>query len=280
MCPGENRRGNYKMVESYTSEGIPVQVGSDWKQYALRVLAVILIVFIMAELAFYVIVVPLTSRVDISITGTRNVGVDELCSLAGIAGNERWISFDTALVASRLASCPLFESVIVEKKFPDKVAITLVERKPVALAFGVLKGRTVPVEIDRNGIAFRVGSKLADTNLPLLTGLEFNEPIAGMRLNAQLKPLMKDIADIEMKNPALLASISEIGIVQKTYGGYDLMLYPVHVPVRVKTDRALNEDALQYMMLVLDVVEDMALDIDEIDIRAGTVAYHVKGELL
>jgi hypothetical protein len=31
------------------------------------------------------------------------------------------------------------------------------------------------------------------------------------------------------------------------------------------------------MMLVLDVVDDMKLNIDEIDIRAGTVAYRERG---
>ena len=44
--------------------------------------------------------------------------------------------------------------------------------------------------------------------------------------------------------------------------------------------RCMHQDRLQYMMLVLDVVQDLALDIDEIDIRAGTVAYRLKGEQL
>lgn len=268
------------MVESYASEGVSAHSGADWKPYALRALAIALVVFIFAEVAFYAIVVPLTSRVDLTVSGSASVGIDELCSLGGITGNERWFGFDTALVASRLAACPLFESVVVEKKFPDKVLVTIVERTPVAIAFGTLKGRTVPVEIDGNGIAFRVGNRSADEGLPLITGLEMPEPVAGMRLNARLKPLMKDLSGIEAKNPALLESISEIEIAQKAYGGYDLVLYPVHVPVRVRTDRALNEEALQYMMLVLDVVEELSLDIDEIDIRAGTVAYHVRGETL
>jgi len=32
--------------------------------------------------------------------------------------------------------------------------------------------------------------------------------------------------------------------------------------------------------LVLDVVQDLELDVEEIDIRAGTVAYRVRGEQL
>jgi len=113
-----------------------------------------------------------------------------------------------------------------------------------------------------------------------LTGIQFENPVAGMRLNPKLKPLLAQLSDLESRNSVLLSSVSEIKIEQKTYGGYDLVVYPVNAPVRVRTDRALNEDALQYMMLVLDVVQDLELDVEEIDIRAGTVAYRVRGEQL
>jgi cell division protein FtsQ len=101
-----------------------------------------------------------------------------------------------------------------------------------------------------------------------------------MRLHEQLTPLLKQLHELESHNSVLLSSVSEIKIVPKPYGGYDLVIYPVHLPVRVKTDGALNEDALQYMMLVLDVVQDLELDVEEIDIRAGTVAYRVREEVL
>ena len=98
-----------------------------------------------------------------------------------------------------------------------------------------------------------------------------------MRLNPRLNSVLKDLSDLEAKNPVLLSSVSEIKIAQKTYGGYDLVVYPVHTRVRVRTDKALNEASLQYMMLVLDVVKDLSLNIDEIDIRAGTVVISCKG---
>ena len=78
----------------------------------------------------------------------------------------------------------------------------------------------------------------------------------------------------------LISSISEIKVEEKTYGGYDLVLYRCIHLCEIRTIRRLNQDRLQYMMLVLDVVQDLALDIDEIDIRAGTVAYRLKGEQL
>lgn len=265
------------MSEAIIAEGGKLGHEADWKPYVLKVLGGILAFFLFAEFAFYAIIIPATTKINLTVRGSATIGIDELCTITGLSGNERWISFDTGAVASRLASNPLFEAVSVEKKFPDRVVITLTERVPVAVSFGTLDGRTVPVAIDKNGVVFRVGTIPAGMNLPLVTGLTFENPVAGMRLNPRLNSLLKDLSDIEAKNPVLLASVSEIKIVQKTYGGYDLVVYPVHTHVRVRTDKALNEDALQYMMLVLDVVKDLALNIDEIDTRAGTVSYHVKG---
>jgi cell division protein FtsQ len=268
------------MLNTLTAEVAHTGRTDDWKPVALKVLVGFLVVFLLAELAFYLVVIPTTSTVRLTVEGAPSVGYDELCSIAGLDGSEKWIRFNTASTAARLASNPLFESVTVEKKFPDRVVISVKERIPVAVSLGVIDGRTVPVEIDRKGVAFRIGRLPAKSTLPLITGLTFENPVPGMRLDSRLRPLLENLADIGAKNPVLLASVSEIKIDEKAYGGYDLVVYPVHTPVRVRTDKALNEDALQYMMLVLDVVKNLDPSIDEIDIRAGTVSYRAKGETL
>ncbi len=257
----------------------PQRAASSWRPLALKTLLAVLVLFLMAEIVYYVLVIPATSIPQITVEGTTAVGADELCSMAGITGSETWANFSAPAVAVRLAANPLFEKVRVEKRFPDRVLITVTERTAVAVAFTVVNGRTLPMEIDRTGIAFRIGGQI-NSSLPVLTGLTIDKPIPGMRLHAQLRSLLEDLSTVEKTNPVLLASVSEIKIEQKTYGGYDLVVYPVHTPIRVRTDKALNQEALQYMMLVLDVVKDLALDIDEIDIRSGTVAYRVKGKQL
>lgn len=249
----------------------------DWKTILLKMLVGLLALFLVLEIAYYLVIVPANADIRLEIRGTETVGLDEMCAIAGITGTENWLRFDTALAASRLAADPLFETVTVSKKFPDTVTVSVTERHAVAFAYGQRDGRTVPVEIDKNGVAFRVASSSLDSSLPLITGPKFDNPVAGQRLNPALKPLLAQIETLGQEKPLLLASLSEIKIVEKTFGGYDLVLYPVHTPVRVRTDKALNEDAIQYMMLVLDVIGGLKLDIDEIDIRAGTVAYKVKG---
>ncbi|HHU37107.1 MAG TPA: FtsQ-type POTRA domain-containing protein [Treponema sp.] len=253
---------------------------ANWKPVVLKVLIAILAVFLLAEFAFYLLVIPTTSTIRMTIQGSSSVGYDEICAITGITGREKWFSFDTVSNAARLASYPRFESVSIEKKFPDKIVVTVTERQPVAIGFGTLNNKTVPVVIDRNGVVFSVGFLPDTNNLPVITGIRFENPEAGMRLHNQLVPLLQELHELESRNSVLLSSVSEIKIEPKTYGGYDLIIYPVHMPVRVKTDRSLNEDALQYMMLVLDVVQDLELDVEEIDIRAGTVAYRVREDVL
>ena len=59
----------------------------------------------------------------------------------------------------------------------------------------------------------------------------------------------------------------------KEYGNYELALYPSQAKVKVLSDRNLNEDALQYMMVVLDVVNSIEPEVSEIDLRYGAVSY-------
>ncbi len=268
------------MSEMIFIDEVPSAQTGEWKAVALKILVAVLSLFLLAEFAFYLLVVPATSFVRVTVTGAPSVGYDELCAMAGVTGHEKWFTFDTAGTAGRLAMNPLFESVMIEKKFPDRVVISVVERTPVAVALGTVGNRTIPVQIDEHGVAFKVGDIPHGSNLPLITGIQFENIVPGMKLHARLKPLLASLADMEARNSPLLSSVSEIKIEQKTYGGYDLVVYPVHTPVRVRTDKALNEDALQYMMLVLDVVNDLSLDVEEIDIRAGTVAYRVRGDVL
>ena len=45
------------------------------------------------------------------------------------------------------------------------------------------------------------------------------------------------------------------------------------------TDRSLNEEALKYMMVVLDVVKQLGSDVCEIDLRYGSVSYRTKNQV-
>ena len=136
-----------------------------------------------------------------------------------------------------------------------------------------INGKTVPVQIDKKGVIFSIDKGMPSGAIPLVTGFIFENPAEGMRLHARLRPLMEQIAKIQESNPEYFSAISEIRVLPKDYGTYELALYPIHSKTRVLTDNVLNVEALQYMMVVLDVIDSIDPDVAEVDLRYGSISY-------
>lgn len=243
----------------------------------LKVLSAALVCILVLVALCYVIITPVSSYISIEVRNSPQISTEEILSIAGIRQDIKWSDFNASTAETKLRLHPLFSDASVSKKFPDRVVVSVTERVPVAVAVGEFEGRAVPVEIDRDGVIFKVGAASEARSLPLITGINMVDPVPGSSLNAQLRPLLRQLEALINESPRLLALVSEIKIDPKAYGSYDLVLFPVHTAVSVRTDRALNADALQYMMLVLDVVDELGIDVKEIDIRAGTVAYVLDG---
>ncbi len=45
--------------------------------------------------------------------------------------------------------------------------------------------------------------------------------------------------------------------------------------IKVLTDRNITEESLQYMMVVLDVVNAMDSNVAEVDLRYGSISYKI-----
>ena len=86
----------------------------------------------------------------------------------------------------------------------------------------------------------------------------------------------EDLAELQQLPQKYLSVISEIHINEPKHGGFDLTLYPIKSNIRILMDRNLSEDSLQYMVVALDVVNSLAADITEIDLRYGSVSYRYR----
>ena len=64
-----------------------------------------------------------------------------------------------------------------------------------------INGKTVPIQIDKNGVIFAVDRGMPNASVPLITGFPFESISEGMRLNGKLRPLMEQIAEIQSTNP-------------------------------------------------------------------------------
>lgn len=247
----------------------------DKKLVALKVLVIILGIFLVIEAVLYNFVLPLFSTPEITYSGLNYLTKKELNEKLEELRGTTWSGFSTEKAVSVLSTISCIETVSVDKQFPNKIAVSIKERTPVAKSIIFKDDTSKSIQIDENGILFSVDSPslATDFSVPLISGLPVDNLQEGMRLPAKYRVLMDQISGIRKLANQYFAAISEIQVVPKEYGNYELALYPSQRKVKVLTDRNLNEDALQYMMVVLDVVNSIEPDVSEIDLRYGAVSY-------
>ena len=239
----------------------------------IKILLVVLGIIIIAEALIYTILMPCLAPVKVTYSGLETFSAQQISNYLGITPKLTWIQFDSAKAATKLASNAVIENVVIEKHFPDQVLVNIVERKAAAVSLVNVNGKTVPIQIDKNGVIFAVDRGMPNSSVPLITGLNLETIAEGLRLNGRLRPLMEQIAEIQIANPDYFSVLSEIKVLAKDYGSYELEVYPIHSRVKVITDRILTLESLQQMMVILDVVNSMKTNISVLDMRYGSISF-------
>ena len=251
---------------------------SEKKIKVIKILFCVLCLLLIGELVVYKYVMPCFSSPKVTVSGQAAYSAEEIARMLLPMESSNWLDFDVNQAVAIISSEAGIEHVAVEKRFPDKILINLEERKPVAVTLVVENGKTSAMQIDKNGVLFpgRMNA-ISDTNeVPIVSGLPVEYMSKGMRIPSKYRPLIDQITKISDLPQKYFASISEICVLPKEYGNYELGLIPSQSKVKVLTDRALNEDALKYMMIVLDVVNQIGTDVSEVDLRYGSVSYRKK----
>ena len=251
------------------------ELKAEKKIKTIKIIFCVLSILLLGELVIYKYVMPSFASPKVTVTGQKNYSAEEIARLLLPMNCGSWFDFDVNQAASIISSQAGIDRVIVEKKFPDKIFIDVVERTPVAVTFIMQNGCSSPVQIDKNGVLFPCKSDaVLDTNeIPIISGLPVEYMSGGMRIPNKYRPLIDQICKIRELPQKYFASISEICVLPNEYGNYELALIPAQSKVKVLTDRALNEDALKYMMVVLDVVNQIGTNVSEVDLRYGSVSY-------
>jgi cell division protein FtsQ len=226
------------------------------------------------ELLWLLVISPCMPLSHVDVTSFPGLERGEVLLRGGIGERSSYISVKPRLIEENLETIKEVESARVTKHFPNTVKVLLVPRVAVAMAFTRIDGRQVPVYFDRHGIAFKTGpSPYSAQSLPVISGL----PLAdGRPLSAMYLPLFASLDRIRYADPQLMGAISEIRVNKKPFDGFDLVLYPVHSPIRIRLEPGLNEETLRYVMLMLDVFASKNSEIEEIDFRTETASYKLK----
>ena len=239
----------------------------------IKVIFCVLCFALLCELVIYKYVMPSFSSPKVTVIGQKEYSAEEIARMLLPMNCSSWFDFDVEQAVAILSSEAGIDHVAVEKKFPDKIFVNVTEREPVAVTFVMDQGHTSPVQIDKNGVLFPGKRAANENNLPIVSGLPVEYMSKGMRIPSKYRPLIDQISKISAMPQHYFASISEICVLPKDSGNYELALIPSQSKVKVLTDRALNEDALKYMLVVLDVVNQIGTDVAAVDLRYGSVSY-------
>jgi cell division protein FtsQ len=200
---------------------------------------------------------------------------------AGITIKSSYLSVNSRAVERRLEALVEVASVRVIKRFPDSLRISLEGRKAVAMSFVMVNDRVCPIFFDKEGLVFMIGTTgqamAPSLSVPIISGILSEQPFLGMRLPGIFSDLLSNLEVIHRSAPELLGAISEIQVDQNVFGSYELLLYPVHSPMRIRLGAEINENMLRYVLLVVDVCVSKGAKIEEIDFRTGTASYTIKG---
>lgn len=249
---------------------------SGSKVKVLKILFTVLLSLLLLEMMVYIFVIPCLGNVRIKLTGLETISDREIISLCREEFDKNYLKFDKEAVCTLIANLPSVEKVSVQKVFPDKVYINIVERTPVALTFLNDSEKTVPVQIDKDGMLFPVKSPdfQADKTVPIVSGIPLENRSAGMKIPAEYTILIDRIAEIQEKNREYFTALSEIHVVPGKYGNFELLLFPIDSKLRVFADRIFTVETLKKMMVTLDAVSSLNSSDSVIDLRYGSISYH------
>jgi cell division septal protein FtsQ len=229
--------------------------------------------------ALLVALVPSALRITrFEIAGASSMTEEDVLAAALVRPGESFLSVKPDRVRASLEADPRVSSAAVAKVLPNRLRMSIVERKAVATAVVEIGGRPAAVKIDAEGVAFAAATADEAAALPVLSGLRFEDFRLGARLPPSLSPVLSSLGKIRDEEPLLLSAFSEIRVVKRAKGDPELVLYPIAARIPVRSGAALSAQSLRSMILVLDVLgtKGIAGTVEELDFRSGTVVYRGK----
>ena len=170
---------------------------------------------------------------EVTISGNHVVPADRIRSLAQIEPGQNLFSVALTEAAARIQAEPMVKTVRLSRKLPDRIAISITEREPIALL-----ARERLYGVDSEGILLPPFPPERMPDLPIFTsiGADTTKP-GGVIQSLRLWEGIRFVNEMRAREPGLIAVISEIGLGSRE----GLMLYLIDGGMKVKWGRGAFE---------------------------------------
>lgn len=246
---------------------------------ALVILVIALCLILVGELVFHFVIAPRMTVRTVTIKSDSSLSKEEILAIAGIEEGVYYYNLDTVQIREDLEGLAQVREAVVEKVFPDALNITLYGRVPLAMFFFTTpEGASIPLVIDDQGVVFEIGSGVSEWDLPVITGVKFQQLRVGMKLPERVRPILQDLRTLQNQEPDLFRLISELRLISKSTGVLEILLYPIQYPVRLRLSAGLDPAAMRNALIILDLLagQEALRRVRELDMRSGEVVYRME----
>lgn len=198
---------------------------------------------------------------QVQVLGLKLSAASDVVALTGLQGGESLVFCPTGAITRQVEASPRYESVKVERVFPQTLRITLTERLPLVL---LRVGNTV-AEVDREGRILGRGPVPLQGDLPVIRVSATNVEAAVESL--AVRQVLSDLGKIPEKEGDLLGALSGISL------GAEIEVYPRKPRTRISLGAASDLNQWRRARYALLYAQEKKMDPRRIDLRTDPVKY-------
>ncbi len=224
----------------------------DKRQLLLKAIGVVVAIpVVLLFLGF----IPFFQVTIFEVDGNLALTDEKVSSLAEIGYGDNIFFVNTRAAERNLRKSPFVEEVDVQREFPNKVTVQLVERRSV----GYIVTSDGYVQVGEDGRLLAIQQSLSNYGLPVISGIELKDlpAIGGFIQNKKLKQALSILQSCDQ---SLLDNIAELNVGQEHY----IIAY-TNQKVEVRLGGLENiEKRLQDLNQILTVVVGRQIAVDQI----------------
>ncbi len=204
---------------------------------------------------------------SIIVQGNKFLSVNDILQSADIVNIKNIFKVNLKEVEKKLEMHPRIKEVYVKKKLPNYLVIKIREREPVAL-INIKKDFLYKIyEVDNDGYIIGEGDRISNYNLPIITGLESDNIILGVKIKDDgILNLLKILDRINKKVYNFDRLIAEVDLKDSdSENSLIMILSKNNVPVILGVSNMYSK--LIKLNSLLSVISDRIKDIRYIDFK-------------
>lgn len=182
------------------------------RRFRLHKLRLLFVLGVFVGVFYLLSSLPIFQIAAIDVEGVSSLNEEKVISLSGIRLGNNFFFLNTWDAKKSLKQNPFVEDVQIRRAFPNKIIITVTERKSV----GYLVTSDGYIQVGEDGRLLAIQQTLSNYNLPVISGVDINElpAIGGFIENKKLKQALEILQNCDQ---SLLDNIAELNVGQDYY---------------------------------------------------------------